>query len=243
MSAISERSEHRAYLIGKGNARCGSPKKSSRPSINPPRVVTVVVRTPGVFVVDDYSRTRTTYGRSHQAYGYGPSLGCHKGLRTASGFVAAPKRGIWPTSRETNHGMTGVRRKRDRPAGPAPRHRGYARAEYLSPDARGERIPASGGIGPARCRRRPSLPKSRVASGFPTRSRRHLGLVESVAGLCNRLVISGRRFDPRRDVPRRILDAGTRHEAVQLVFFDADDLGPPSPKLRSGTAHLGADRP
>jgi hypothetical protein len=203
-------------------------------------------RTPSVLVVDDFLRDPDEVRDVALAQEYGSDVRFYKGLRTHQRF-------LWPNLREEfgrllgrpvtewlGHGANGIFQQTsvDDPLVWHHDTQGFAAAIYLTPDA-----PPGTGTSFWRdrvngCRRRPNHPLEAARLGSPTAIKEaessiydpyniehaeNWELIESVAGLYNRLVIwdaslihsatSYVDFDTRGAAPTRL---------VQLFFFDAE---------------------
>jgi hypothetical protein len=248
VSAVGERGGEAAYLIENGECRLPMwvPESILQSHQRSPVASQFTHRTPSVVVVDDFYQDPDEVRALALAQEYGSDLRYYKGLRTHERF-------LWPYMREEfsrilgrpitewlGHGANGIFQQ-TRVNDPLVWHhdtQGYAGAVYLTPDA-----PPSAGTSFWRdrtygCRRRPSHPLETARLGSAEAVAAAEGvvydstnlvqpdnweLVESVAGLYNRLVIwdaslihsatSYTEFSEEGAAPARL---------VQLFFFDAD---------------------
>ena len=203
-------------------------------------------RTPGVIVVDDFLRDPDEVRALALAQDYDADLRFYKGLRTHERF-------LWPHLREEfgrllgrpvtewlGHGANGVFQQTSHQDPLVWHHdsQGYAAAIYLTPDA-----PPGSGTSFWRdrtcgCRRRPTHPLEEARLGSPEAVRAaesvvydpynfehadNWELVESVAGLYNRLVIWDASLIHSATSYTEFTEGGTAaSRLVQLFFFDAD---------------------
>ncbi len=201
---------------------------------------------PSVVVVDDFLRYPDEVRALALAQEYGADLRFFKGLRTHERF-------LWPNLREEfgrllgrpitewlGHGANGVfqQTSQDDPLVWHHDSQGYAAAIYLTPDP-----PPGSGTSFWRdrtygCRRRPSHPLEAARLGNPERIKAAEGivydpynfehadnweLVESVAGLYNRLVIwDAALIHSATSYSNFKKGTEARARLVQLFFFDAD---------------------
>jgi Family of unknown function (DUF6445) len=204
------------------------------------------VRTPSVLVVDNFLRNPDEVRTLALAQDYGEDLRFYKGLRTSQRF-------LWPNLREEfsrllgtpvtewlGHGANGVfqQTKSDDPLVWHHDTQGYAAAVYLTPEA-----PPSSGTSFWRdrsygCRRRPSHPMEAARLGdaetidaasavvydqYNIEHGDNWELVESVAGLYNRLVIWDASLIHSATSYSDFSEGGTAPtRLVQLFFFDVE---------------------
>ena len=202
-------------------------------------------RTPSVIVVDDFLRNPDEVRELALAQEYGSDLRHYKGLRTNQRF-------LWPNLREEfsrligkpvtewlGHGANGVFQQTNNTDPLVWHHdtQGYAAAIYLTPDA-----PFATGTSFWRdrtcgCRRRPSHPFEQLRLGSPEAVKEaekvvydaynlehtdNWDLVESVAGLYNRLVIWDASLIHSATSYTDFANAdASSTRLVQLFFFDA----------------------
>ena len=248
ITAVGSRAGQTAYLIE--NGECRLPMWVPEVILQDHQVAAVSSsfssRTPSVLVVDDFFRNPDQVRALALAQEYGADLRYYKGLRTSERF-------LWPGLREEfarllgrpitewlRHGANGIfqQTSADDPLVWHHDTQGYAGAVYLTPDA-----PPNSGTSFWRdqtfgCRRGPAHPieVERLGSAEAVEAAEKVvyaprnlvepdnwELVESVAGLYNRLVIwdaslihsaaSYAEFSDAAPAPTRL---------VQLFFFDAD---------------------
>lgn len=248
VSAVGERGGTTAYLVENGDCRLPMwiPEHILQQHQRSPVSSQFTSRTPGLLVVDDFFQDPDEVRALALAQEFGSDLRYYKGLRTNQRF-------LWPHLREEfgrllgrpvtewlGHGANGIFQQTDIDDPLVWHHdtQGYAGAVYLTPDA-----PPSSGTSFWRdrtygCRRRPSHPMetARLGSAEAVAAAERVvydassltkpdnwELIESVAGLYNRLVIwdaslihsatSYLEFSEGASMPTRL---------VQLFFFDAD---------------------
>lgn len=246
---VGERGERPAYLILSGASRVPmwvpedileTHQGLSRPSSQ------FRERTPSVIVVDDFLRDPDQVRALALAQDYGSDSRFYKGFRTHERF-------LWPHLREEfgrllgrpisqwlGHGANGVFQQTSVQDPLVWHHdtQGYAAAIYLTPDA-----PPGSGTSFWRdrihgCRRRPThvLERDRLGGDEAVRAAESViydsynlehadnwELVESVAGLYNRLVIWDASLIHSATSYTHFSDGGAAPtRLVQLFFFDAD---------------------
>lgn len=249
VSEIGHRAGRPAYLIQNGDSRLPMwvPEDILEAHQRPEQqTLQFNQRAPSVIVVDDFLRNPDEVRALALAQEYGSDLRFYKGLRSLERF-------LWPNLREEfgrllgrpvtewlGHGANGIFQQTNVNDPLVWHHdsQGYAAAVYLTPDA-----PPSAGTSFWRdrsygCRRRPTHPleSARLGNAETVKAAEAVvydkyniehgdnwELVESVAGLYNRLVIwdaslihsatSYSEFSERGAAATRL---------VQLFFFDAD---------------------
>jgi hypothetical protein len=250
VTAVDERGGGTAYLIENGECRLPMwiPEETLARHQTTPVSSQFASRTPSVLVVDDFFRNPDEVRSLALAQEYASDIRYYKGLRTHERF-------LWPNLREEfgrllgkpvtewlGHGANGIFQQTSVEDPLVWHHdsQGYAGAVYLTPNA----APGTGtsfwrdrSLG---CRRRPSHPMEVERLGSDEAVRAAEGvvydpynlvngdnweLIESVAGLYNRLVLwdaslihsatSYSDFSTERIAPTRL---------VQLFFFDADGV-------------------
>jgi hypothetical protein len=203
-------------------------------------------RTPSVLVVDEFFRDPDQVRALALAQRYGSDLRFYKGLRTHDRF-------LWPHLREEfgrllgrpvtewlGHGANGIFQQTSNNDPLVWHHdsQGYAAAVYLTPDA-----PPNSGTSFWRdrtygCRRRPTHQLESARLGTPEAVKAaelvvydpynfvhsdNWELVESVAGIYNRLVIwDASLIHSATSYTEFTEDKGEATRLVQLFFFDAD---------------------
>jgi Family of unknown function (DUF6445) len=246
---IGERGGSTAYLIENGRARLPMwiPEDILNSHQDPDRPARMFhARSPSVIAVDDFFRDPDEVRALALAQDYGEDLRFYKGLRTRERF-------LWPHLREEfgrllgkpvsewlGHAANGVFQQTNNEDPLVWHHdtQGYAAAVYLTPDA-----PPGTGTSFWRdrsygCRRRPSHPLEAARLGDSEAIKAAEGavydqhnvtnpenweLVESVAGLYNRLVIWDAALIHSATSYSDFSDGGSvRTRLVQLFFFDAD---------------------
>ncbi len=248
VSAVGEREGRTAYLIENGEVRL--PMWIPEDILKSHQVVPVspqfTSRTPGIVIVDNFFQNPDEVRALALAQEYGADVRFYKGLRTHERF-------LWPGLREEfgrllgrpvtewlGHGANGIFQQTSVDDSLVWHHdsQGWAAAVYLTPDA-----PPSSGTSFWRdrtygCRRRPSHPMEaeRLGSMEAVQSAEKVvydptnlveadnwELVESVAGLYNRLVIWDASLIHSATSYANFSDSGTAPtRLVQLFFFDAD---------------------
>jgi hypothetical protein len=248
VSEVGERGGEKAYLIENGECRLPMwvPETILQSHQRAPVDSQFTGRSPSVIVVDDFYQNPDEVRALALAQEYGSDLRYYKGLRTSERF-------LWPHMREEfgrlmgrpitewlGHGANGIFQQTnvDDPLVWHHDTQGYAGAVYLTPDA-----PPSAGTSFWRdrthgCRRRPSHPleTARLGSAAAVAAAESVvydsenivqpdnwELVESVAGLYNRLVIWDASLIHSATSYTEFSDAGAAPtRLVQLFFFDAD---------------------
>jgi hypothetical protein len=248
VSAIGERGGRTAYLIENGECRLPMwvPEEILQNHQSSTESSQFRGRTPSVLAVDDFFRNPDEVRALALAQEYGSDLRYYKGLRTHERF-------LWPNLREEfsrllgkpvtewlGHGANGIFQQTslDDPLVWHHDTQGYAGAVYLTPDA-----PPGSGTSFWRdrthgCRRRPSHPmeSERLGSADAVVAAERVvydpynlvhqdnwELVESIAGLYNRLVIWDASLIHSATSYSEFSDTGTAPtRLVQLFFFDAD---------------------
>jgi hypothetical protein len=245
---VGKRGDQTAYLIE--NGECGLPMwvpESILQNHQSPSVMSQFIsRTPGVLIVDEFFRNPDEVRALALAQQYGSDLRYYKGLRTSERF-------LWPGLREEfgrllgrpvtewlGHNANGIfqQTNADDPLVWHHDSQGWAGAVYLTPDA-----PPSTGTSFWRdrtfgCRRAPSHPleANRLGSDEAVQAAAKVvydptnlvqpdqwELVESVAGLYNRLVIWDASLIHSATSYTDFSDTGAAPtRLVQLFFFDAD---------------------
>jgi Family of unknown function (DUF6445) len=249
VSDIGERGGRTAYLIANGPSQLPmwipedlleAHQTAGRPQTQ------FHQRTPSMIVVDDFFRNPDEVRALALAQEYGSDLQFYKGLRTHERF-------LWPHLREEferllgrpvtgwlGHGANGVFQQTGNNDPLVWHHdsQGFAAAAYLTPDA-------SPGTGTSfwrdrtyGCRRKPTHPLESVRLGSPETvaaaeavvydpynfvHAENWELVESVAGLYNRLVIWDASLIHSATSYSEFFEGRlTETRLVQLFFFDAE---------------------
>jgi len=246
---IGERGGQTAYLIENGQSRLPMwiPEDILQAHQSPERPPTQFhQRTPSVIVVDDFLRDPDEVRTLALAQEYGSDIRFYKGLRSSERF-------LWPHLREEfgrllgrpvtewlGHGANGIfqQTSNDDPLVWHHDTQGYAAAVYLTPDA-----PPGTGTSFWRdrtygCRRRPTHPFETARLGNPETVKAaeavvydaynlehgdNWELVESVAGLYNRLVMWDASLIHSATSYSDFSEGGAAStRLVQLFFFDAE---------------------
>ena len=249
VSDIGERGGRTAYLIENGQSRLPMwiPEDILEAHQAPERPSTQFhQRTPSVIVVDDFLRDPDEVRALALVQEYGSDLRFYKGLRSSERF-------LWPHLREEfgrllgrpvtewlGHRANGIfqQTSHDDPLVWHHDTQGYAAAVYLTPDA-----PPGTGTSFWRerkygCRRRPTHPLETARLGSPEAVKAaeavvydsynlehddNWELVESVAGLFNRLVIWDASLIHSATSYSDFSENGAAAtRLVQLFFFDAE---------------------
>jgi hypothetical protein len=205
-----------------------------------------IERTPSLITVDNFYRDPDEVRELALAQEYGEDLRFYKGVRTRQRF-------LWPHLREEfgrligrpvtewlGHGANGIfqQTSADDPLVWHHDTQGYAAAVYLTPDAPPEAGTSFWRDRTYGCRRRPSHPmeSARLGSSEAVQAAEAVvydpenlvrednwELVESVAGLYNRLVIWDASLIHSATSYSDFSEAGAAPtRLVQLFFFDAD---------------------